>query len=247
MDVNGKNVLAETLVAESSLLWNGSTLTIGSNNCILVPTSKHFVGKITDFNIWNRSLSQDEMNKFSLDCAEEPYDANLPFHWSSLNVSQSQPEIKSFKLNREDLCKTYETKQVLFRYRVPFDTGYEICSQLGGKMQVPANTNDLNQLLPKHINLSDYNSLRAATFWLPIKRSKKDKSKWVTLSEVNQTQVTFLLWALGQPNGELTSQDCIMSMPQRGYFDSLCEDNNWFYCTLNMTILLRLRGLQQQL
>ena len=113
-------------------------------------------------------------------------------------------------------------------------------------MQVPANTNDLNQLLPKHINLSDYNSLRAATFWLPIKRSKKDKSKWVTLSEVNHTQVTFLLWALGQPNGELTSQDCIMSMPQRGYFDSLCEDNNWFYCTLNMTILLRLRGLQQQ-
>ena len=67
LDVNGKNVLAETIVAESSLLWNGSTLTIGSNNCILVPTSKHFVGKITDFNIWNRSLSQEEMNKFSMD------------------------------------------------------------------------------------------------------------------------------------------------------------------------------------
>ena len=81
-----------------------STFEIGGSE-----SGEAFLGQITDFNVWNRTLTVDEIERFSFKCDQSLYLMSQPVvSWSNLsfglNMTTTGPvTIKNAEL--EDLCK----------------------------------------------------------------------------------------------------------------------------------------------
>ena len=86
-------------------------------------------------------------------------------------------------------------------YKLEFYKANRFCSQLGGIMPLPDNEtnftitfgNNLTSLLPEECG---------DIFWMPIVKAKKNLTKWIDARNLNkQSEVKYLPWAYGQPNG----------------------------------------------
>ena len=94
-------------------------------------------------------------------------------------------------------------------------------------MPLPKNLTEL-QIIFKNSKVN----LESMQLWLPIIRSKNKTSVWVNSDDLNK-QVTFLPWAIGQPNGVLIDQNCIIvSQETNNYNDIGCEELHLFACSL---------------
>ena len=62
-----------------------------------------FIGKIADFNVWNKFLSASEIEKFSKGCIGNP---NLSFlvNWEEANISGLTGKVGSRLVNRAEVC-----------------------------------------------------------------------------------------------------------------------------------------------
>jgi hypothetical protein len=86
-------------------------------------------------------------------------------------------------------------------YALEFYKAKSFCSQLGGVMPLPDSEtnfkirfgNNLTSILPEECN---------SIFWMPIVKSKKNLTQWIDARKVDkQSEVKYLPWAYGQPNG----------------------------------------------
>ena len=116
---------------------------------------------------------------------------------------------------------------IIFPKEINFTTGAKTCQQLNGTMPLPKNLTEL-QIIFKNSKVN----LESMQLWLPIIRSKNKTSVWVNSVDLNK-QVTFLPWAIGQPNGVLIDQNCIIvSQETNNYNDIGCEELHLFACSL---------------
>ena len=118
-----------------------------------------------------------------------------------------------------------ETK--IFPNEINYPSAAKFCQQLNGTMPVPKNLTELQNI---YKNSKAY--LTKSQLWLPIIRSKNKTSEWVNSDDLNK-KVKYLPWAIGQPNGALIDQNCIIVTPETNdYNDIVCEELHLFTCML---------------
>jgi len=193
---------------------NGETLSINSTLKIGLSEGKKnlFSGKITDLNVWNRSLNLNELKRFAFDCDESLFSSTQPVLWSQLNFANKSLSFQVFSVKRENLCKIPAPKTKIFPSKVTFNTAVTFCNQLAGKMPLPQNITDLKNVVKS--SEKSYSNKCELQAWLPIVRSNVNALQWVHSESVFQevlSPVIYLPWAAGQPNGALIDQVSISS------------------------------------
>ena len=124
---------------------------------------------------------------------------------------------------------------------LPLKEAYRVCSQLGGQMAEPENESELFQMFA-NVNQNDFAaSCTTNTTWVGIQRSLENKSVWEALT--NQPNI-YLPWFPGEPNGEITAEDCVGAyLFTKKYYDIKCDEKRCFSCQFQREVLYKLRGL----
>ena len=157
----------------------GSAIEIGPNNIsaiLPVISIDKFSGKISDFNVWNRSLTNEEMKRFVSKCDESLFDpTSQSVTWSNLKFPLNSSSIKIDKVPKESLCGNPVSSKVtkMFPLAVTFTRATEICRQIGGKMLELQNMIEVNRTSERLRNSSvRFLSNTFQGSWQPIIRSK---------------------------------------------------------------------------
>jgi len=168
-----------------------------------------FSGQVTDFNIWPRPLSPEEIATFStcdaLGLASLMRDATF-VAWTSADVVFRGSNVVESVASRDDVCRKSASRNggvVLFPTQTTFHSAAAVCRQLGGEMPLPSSERDLSSWTTSSANVVvTLNTTCSEGFWLPIVRSPSNGSKWISFKqEAKEVEVTFLPWEWSQPNG----------------------------------------------
>ena len=237
--VNGVDMLHNETAGNEETLSINSTLKIGW----MEGKKDLFSGKITDLNVWNRSLTLNELERFAFDCDESLFSPLQPVLWSKCSFTSKSSSLQVLSVKREKLCKISAPKTKIFPSKVTFEAAVTLCSHLAGKMPFPRNASEVIEVVKS--SGKSYSNKCELQAWLPIVRSNVNSLDWVhyesVIKEV-QTTVTFLPWAAGQPNGALIDQNCtIVTADSLGYSDIDCEDTYYFPCSLDSNYLFKLK------
>ena len=143
VSLNGKQMNSKKIQLDRAFL-NELTkpLSIGLNTS--------FWGQISDFNIWNRPLSYEEVQQYSFGCHEGLSSQPEILDWSNASIISSGINSQSFKLNRQFLsCQEDITHFTLFENGMPLNyfKSLEFCNLLKGDLYDPSQ-NSLTLNLP---------------------------------------------------------------------------------------------------
>jgi hypothetical protein len=198
---------------------------------------------MTDLNVWNRSLTFNELERFAFECDESLYTSVQSVLWTNQSFANRSSSLQVFSVKREKLCKIPPPKTKIFPSKVTFESAVTICSQLAGKMPLPLNISEVNDVVKS--SGKSYSNKGELQAWLPIRRSTVSSLEWVHSESIWKgvpTKVTFLNWAPGQPNGALIDQNCtIVTADSLGYSDVDCGEAHFFPCLLDSNYLFKLK------
>jgi hypothetical protein len=115
LSLNGKMIISVTgRQNPRDLKVPISSIMLGGN------TSKPFIGKITDFNVWNVPLSESLIRDFS--ACKIAKDIKIPFRWSMVNLNLTGTDINGFEVSLEELCSdSPDNKAMLFNTPMSFN------------------------------------------------------------------------------------------------------------------------------
>ena len=259
---------------------------------LLDPTVETTRGRIRDFSVWSRALSDAEMLTFTRDCSTDANnEASISdiIDWNTMLVNQSGSDVKleylSFKRKEKLLfsasCKTANVKKepikipthrkgifsvcnddyitVRFTKKMQFEEAAVTCQQLGGRMPLPDNYEDFEEMLPTVVPSQFINNTNSTverketcgTHWLPIMQGSRypqsEAYQWNNYRYDKKTGevVRFLPWELGQPNGLEFQQCVVMGTETRLYYDVDCKEKHCFFCSLCKQLHFTLRGLSK--
>jgi len=195
-----------------------------------------FIGTITDFNVWNKSLTDDEIQNFVF-CK---YDLNskLTFNWANANFSQIGKHNQIVSIPMEDIC-IYPSPSKLRCFQTPmnFESAIFVGQYLSGEMYLPSNKTSLKYLFTN----SNLSTICNASFWVPILRAKENSSIWVNVHNKSE-EVKYLPWLKGQPNG-YPIQNCVKAqLAEYGYNDIDCKSERCFNVKAAKSPIFHLRG-----
>ncbi len=215
-------------------IFFGNPIQIGGN------LSQPFTGKVTDFNVWNISLSDIELTQFSSCTITKIYTENvtMPLQWPMTHLKLTTNSSKKTNVSLEDICsETISAKLMLFQMQVTAEQAFIITDQLNGEMYLPRNDAELGKALlngGKQLNASCFNA-----FWVPVVRSTTNHTEWVNRANESET-IAYHPWMIGQPNGYPT-QNC-MAVDKNGYYDWDCDEKRCFFVLFQKSPVFHLRG-----
>jgi hypothetical protein len=222
----------QTIFNESSMASNKDMI----GNSTLFSAGFPFTGMVTDFNVWNRSLVDEEIKKFVF-CKNDLH-SNLTFSWANANLSQIVKNIQMVSIPTEDIC-THPSPPKVEWIKTPmnYDSAVLVGQYLNGEMSLPSNSISLKYLFTS-TNLSLFCN---STFWVPIKRARENSSVWVNGYNESE-EVKYLPWAKGQPNGN-KMQACVRAqLIDYGYNDANCNSERCFNVIIAKSPTFHLRG-----
>ena len=170
--------------------------------------TRSFIGKLTDFNVWDGVLSLTAIEDFSncKDMSQHNSTTKITLDWSTTNVSVTSENVKIFTVSTDELC---EEKLVgfnkLFHVPTPYKEALATCKNFNGEMILPTNEIKLNSTM--FINHPLLKKYCTGSFWLPIIRSKDNFTEWENDNNLTE-RVPFIPWMYGQPNG-YPIQNCV--------------------------------------
>ena len=101
-----------------------------------------FQGEVTDVNIWNKTLTDDDVKKFS-NCHSGS--GNL-VSWDKARINLNSVEV--IKFNEADICKIKDQRKFIsFAPKMNFNESVKFCQKLGGKIAVADNSENLNMMV----------------------------------------------------------------------------------------------------
>jgi len=132
-------------------------------------------------------------------------------------------------------------KSFIITQSIRFKAALSACRQLGGQMTEPENESELLQMFG-NVDQNDFAaSCLTRSIWVGIQRSMENKSVWKFLT--NQS-ITYLPWFQGEPNGEITAEDCVGALlSTKKYHDIKCEEMMCFSCQFQQEVTFKLKGL----
>jgi hypothetical protein len=183
--INGKLVNSMKIIVSTNFTENLS-------NPIEMGGGKMLLKYITDFNIWKRPLSMQEVEEYSIGFNLNTLDGvNGPeiLRWSDVNVTYQGYYCKMFIISRALLATQIQISSEEFLINPFFilnhpkektyDKSVHFCTQIRGTLFLPTHSN--LKFVRSHYYWDDLNS---DFFWVPIVKSTDGNSTWVYDSEV---------------------------------------------------------------
>ena len=190
-----------------------------------------FVGKLSDLNVWNEPLTDEQLKKFATCNVEEILDGQrrMPVRWTTASQNIQSATVKVFPIGYDQLCQEdVQPKLELFYNKLSPTESRRLCGNLNGKLPLPTTDQDL-ELMKAAMAQINY-------IWLPITWSSA-LNTWI--SDDGQ-EVAYLPWDEGQPNGDGT-QSCVV-FSGSGYNDNACSSVKAHLCEVKKYPPWRLRG-----
>jgi hypothetical protein len=158
-----------------------------------------FWGQITDFNIWNRPLSKEEIRQYSFGCQEGLSTQPEILDWSTANIASTGINSEYFEMQRQHLTCHYQMNESISFFQNAIDMNYNksmtLCNLLKGDLFDPTYT-DLNQFDQFYY-----------FYWVPIVKSGDyGQSTWKNDTQVGIEKINSNL-SLGQKTDECTIVD----------------------------------------
>ena len=199
-------------------------------------------GAVTDLNIWDRALSDEELHSWSR-CKLE--DGGNVINWT--NASLRVVGYKKVKKQRTEICQQPQEDSAVDYVSFEILLGYQetksFCRKLGGEMAVT--TEDLGGALDKMIGAAkrvdqkkcrpDYG--REFGWFFSGHDDIKQKGKWVSESQLEAS----LDWEPGYPTGHLFYDCAMFNLKTKEYQDHSCI---WKLCPI---CKLKMKSLRFQL
>lgn len=190
---------------------------------------KRFTGQISDFNIWSRPLSDDEISQYSLGCNQDFVKQSKPdvIVWPDATISYKGSNIKRITVSYKKFCHMATYSEPLMIHKYP-NKKYRMhaqyfCWQFKGQMIFPSNVSELEKVI-FHIEQNSDIKNKCNIFWVPFRRSSFNQTKWIldfgTLPEI---EVSFEPWK--KAAGKALGVNCMFfNITSREYIESDCEN-----------------------
>ncbi len=176
-----------------------------------------FWGQITDFNIWNRPLSNEEVQQYSFGCREGPSSQPEILDWSNASVVRRGIYTQDFKINRQFLsCKDGMTHFTLFEniISLSYTKSMEFCNSLNGDL-----------FNPTFLDMGNGHGL-INSYWVPLEMTKKFGPPHLEYNTQLETNYTMTI-------GQTTDQCKIVKMDSKEYTPANCNDLNFSICKVS--------------
>jgi hypothetical protein len=225
----------DTLIFRTSKIQNDQAV-VGNSTLLRENSVSPFIGTITDVNVWNRSLSDVEIKDFVF-CNIDP-NSKKAFQWSNSNLTQIGKYNQIVAISLEDICVHPSPPKIRwFKTRMNYESAMFVTQYLNGEMSLPSNKVSLQSMFTN----TDLRILCGTSFWVPIVRAKANSSLWVNGYNMS-TEVKYLPWSTGQPNG-YPSQNCVGAEKEDfGYTDIECTSKMCFNIFIAKSQIFHLRG-----
>ena len=201
-------------------------------------------GKMTDVNIWSRSLSVGEVEDWSECQTNHRLEQNLLVGWSFANLTTSQDLLEK-TVDRDELCKqpSEQLGLTVFPQKRNFSSQVEFCKVMGGEMAVSETTADMDAML-KVMRDAIEDKLDRSFFTGFFDRHAEGNFVNVNTGEAINPHN----WADSQPDssGSGEEEDCTAALafgPNFGLnHDASCAEEFYTICNLLNPPLFQLRG-----
>ena len=185
--INGHQALNQTIIStlqDFTKDFSNSTVSIGD-------------GRMSDFNFWNRPLSNEEMKNF-LKCNSEVFQQNKPEYilWSEANITNQVGNVTSLMESVENVCQSEERKTNLMFQSKNY---LRVCDRLNGKVLYVEDETDFEKELG-----ASYLPVWCSYFWLPFVRSSSNPQKYY--NPITKAEITFD----GTSNKTSEGKDCVV-------------------------------------
>jgi hypothetical protein len=193
--------------------------------------SYFFTGQISDLNIWNRSLSHEEILKFSLSCDSDFVEQSNPsiLLWPLANFTNIGKSTEKSTIHRKNLCQQstdskLKSKIVIFPKFSTSDFYSQHCKNLNGEPIYPQNDKDIQYLIDSVGSLLVNNEC-SGKFWVPFVRSGTIGRSWIYESKKHPGEEhSFSVWMKASLNDTHIQNQCM-------YFDTTTKQFNSIECS----------------
>ena len=193
-----------------------------------------FEGLIMDVYFWNQSLDINHLKDITSNSKSGKFVSNqsLQFSWDTFKLSKNNlcTEHQTIDENDELLEATYTEKVLLFEEKSTFDSAKYRCEGLGGKLFLPQNGHDLNE-----IATNIQNSVNCQIAYMAFK--KKDEN----VVDLNGNIASYASWMKGEPTGG-KDENCVVVTSISKFYDVPCSSKICFACQLSPKNIFTLRG-----
>ena len=217
---------------------------------VVHPLNIAFRGYLTDFNLWSKALSIEDMLAYTEHCISPSTTVLLTpdiVDWDTIIPKKMGKEV-DLRTSSSVCSHKFGTTTLAFAIGNSFQNSKLTCSQLGGYMPLPKNKTELNNL----IKIANPSKPECVQYWMPITQYNLNVSNgsytWMGDPLLNRgSEETFLPWELGQPNGFLIQQCVIVDTRTGKYFDVECTPTDvskyCLFCSFPKNINFYLRGI----
>ena len=195
-----------------------------------------FAGQVTDLNIWSRILNSSEIESlYSCEVLDEEPDI---VDWESAEiVSGNSITVSEEKTHPCHDHTEHESETMIYDVKVGIEPDRKVlrvCKALGGSMEVPASSTDL-EVIKEKFDIP----CKLCQIWIPI--FKNSEGEW---TDTENNAAIYLPWMKGQPNGGKNHERCSgMWLEVLGYYDSVCAQDLRFYCHIKDYQVFQLKGM----
>ena len=167
-----------------------------------------FVGNITQLNIWQKILSQQELLKISTCTNNAEGDVvSWSDQWKMINI-------KTYTVALESLCENTPSKSVELLDIMRFDEAAFLCEGFGGELVVPKDYDHAADLVTKALQEHPECKLYWGGLW-----DEKSEGQWV--KHIDGQPLDNVPWVPGEPDG-IHFENC-GGIDYEGFIDDDCD------------------------
>ena len=171
-------------------------------------------GKFTDFNIWNKLLTEHDLENWRIHGTTEIEPA---LSWESINSGLIIRNFNTEDLDLDDVLPQQSKPNLILFYETRnFQTSYRACGKIGGEIATPHENIDEDAWREKLVsgNVSD-------RVWVSYKLSEEGSYNFENI--YTRTPARWLPWETGQPNNWGGQEECVVySRVDQGLRDDFC-------------------------
>ena len=238
---NGKIWVTKPITVKDNALeyYFIEKLSIGS----LVTGKYAFVGRISGLNIWNYTMTVDELKTVTTSCSKMQKQPNI-VNWSTVN--KTQLSIANAKYINEDdgMCSAAENKVKVKLYLAlnDYENAKHICNIMRAEMYFPKTKDELTIIHNDSSFSHQYSQCGDNALFLPIYLN--NHGEWEDLHRKTLSS-TRLKWHEGEPNGS-GRQRCVVTTKEYTFYDVFCYSKFCHICKWDKNPVFFLKGLCPQ-
>ena len=206
-----------------------------------------FHGRISELNIWNYTMSIEELQNLTTPCNEFQQQPTI-LNWNTITKNQiSFSNIGAAKFVSEDNSMCNLANQAKFKlYVALFDSegAKHICKIMNAEMYIPKNNDEYKKIMDdssKGANIKKIQDQCIDNIILPIYQNDEGEFEYHDRKQLpNQ-----LKWMERQPNGGLY-QRCVKMNSKLAIYDSFCHSKACPICIWTENTVFVLKGLCPQ-